>query len=102
VSTVRGTFDRLGTKKRQSLDRREQDALRIALTQSREAAGLSKKELSLRLQRHHSFMSRIESGTRVIDVVEFWDIAAALGITPLELMARVMAALPKSDTQNPT
>jgi hypothetical protein len=43
--------------------------------------------VSLRLQAHPSFVSRIERGHRTIDVVEFLDVAKAIGVEPEAMFA---------------
>ena len=48
----------------------------------RTGIGLTGKELSLRIQAHPTFISRIERGFRTVDVVEFLDIVEALGLEP--------------------
>jgi transcriptional regulator with XRE-family HTH domain len=57
-------------------------ALIDLLTEKREAAGLTQTELATRLGEYQSFVARLESGQRRIDVVEFLDIAEALGFDP--------------------
>ena len=75
----------MGERSRESTRRGEQDALRETLREVRLAAGLTAKELSLRMRAHHSFVSRIERGQRTIDVIEFLDIAEAAGRNPEEV-----------------
>jgi transcriptional regulator with XRE-family HTH domain len=45
----------------------------------RKAAGLSQAEVAKKLRRYQSIVANIESGERRIDVVEFLDIAEAIG-----------------------
>lgn len=61
----------LGTERHQTLI-----ALLIA---KREAAGLTQSELATKLGEYQSFVARLESGQRRVDVVEFLDLAEALG-----------------------
>ena len=58
-------------------------ALIAALTQAREAAGLTQRELARRLDRAHSFVGKIESGERRLNVLEFCDYADAVIILAL-------------------
>lgn len=58
-------------------------ALIAALTQAREAAGLTQRELARRLDRAHSFVGKIESGERRLNVLEFCDYADAVTILAL-------------------
>lgn len=49
------------------------------LAEAREAAGLTQVQLALLLRRPQSFVSKIESGERRIDVIELLEIAEAVG-----------------------
>lgn len=49
------------------------------LVSARKAAGVTQVELAARLDRHQSFVSKVERGERRVDVVEFCQIAEALG-----------------------
>lgn len=49
------------------------------LIDARKALGLSQEEVGARLNRHQQFVSRYETGERRLDVVEFVDVARALG-----------------------
>ncbi len=48
------------------------------LVSMRRAAGLTQRELAARLHREHSFVWRIETGERRLDVVEFGWVCHAL------------------------
>jgi len=65
-------------------------ALIAALTQAREAAGLTQRELARRLDRAHSFVGKIESGERQLNVLEFCDYADALGADAAEMLRAVV------------
>lgn len=65
-------------------------ALMAALTTAREGAGLSQRELAKRLGRAHSFVGKIESGERQLNVLEFCDYADVLGANAAELLGAVM------------
>lgn len=73
-----------------SLRSRTHRALRIVLVQARKDARLSQQELAKRLRRSQSFVAKIEGGERRVDLVEFIEIARALGREPNELLSRVM------------
>jgi transcriptional regulator with XRE-family HTH domain len=45
----------------------------------RKAAGLTQTEVAKKLRRYQSIVANIESGERRIDVVEFLDLADAIG-----------------------
>ncbi len=54
--------------------------LRELLVEMRERSGLTQIEVASRLRRPQSYVSKYERGERRIDVIEFIDIANALGI----------------------
>ena len=63
--------------------------LRELLSQERRRAGLTQVELSRVLRRPQSFVSKIETGERRLDIVELLEILARLGVDP----ARFLRAL---------
>ena len=69
-----------------------QRAVAAALRKAREAAGLSQRQLSERLQQPPNWIQRIESLERRVDVAEFIAIAKAVGADPAELFREVLAA----------
>ena len=64
------------------------------LTQARKRAGLSQVELAARLAKAQSFVSRVETGERRVDVVEFCAIARAMNVDPHLLFAEVLKQFP--------
>lgn len=54
-------------------------ALIALLIKKREAAGLTQVELANKLGQYQSFVARLESGQRRVDVVEFIRLAEILG-----------------------
>lgn len=64
------------------------------LAQSRLSAGLTQAELSRRLGKTQPFISKVESGVRRIDIVEFCGIARAMDMDPKVLFGEVVDALP--------
>jgi transcriptional regulator with XRE-family HTH domain len=61
-------------------------ALIDLLIAKREAAGLTQAELANRLGEYQSFVARLESGQRRVDVVEFIEIAKVLGFDAAKAM----------------
>jgi transcriptional regulator with XRE-family HTH domain len=61
----------------------EYEALRSKLRATRESAGLSQRRLAARLKVPHSWVAKIESGERRIDLVEFAWFMSACGIEPI-------------------
>lgn len=65
------------------------EALREALIAARKEAGLTQAELAKKLKCHQSFVARIESGERRIDVVELIVLARATNADAVALMSIV-------------
>ena len=72
-----------------SLRSREHQQLCRGIAQARADAGLTQRELAIRLKRTHSFIGKIESGERRLDVVEFVEIARALKLDASQLLSRI-------------
>lgn len=53
---------------------------------ARKEADLSQVALSKRLKRPQSFVSKYERGERRLDIVEFLEVAKAIGINPLKII----------------
>ena len=60
------------------------------LTEIRTEAGVTQRELARRLERAHSYVSRIENGDRRLDVPEMIQWCEVLGIDPVRVMRRIM------------
>lgn len=54
-------------------------ALIALLIEKREAANLTQSDLAAKLNEYQSFVARLESGQRRVDVVEFLELAELLG-----------------------
>jgi transcriptional regulator with XRE-family HTH domain len=78
-----------------SLHSDENKTLVAILVKARKAADISQTELAERLNKSQQFVSRIESGERRVDLLEFIMIARALKIEPRDLLRRVLRQLPK-------
>jgi transcriptional regulator with XRE-family HTH domain len=63
------------------------------LRAARREAGLRQADLARRLQKPQSFVSKIETGERSLNVVEFAIVAQAIGADPLTLFATVLERL---------
>lgn len=59
------------------------DRFRQHLIEARKQAGLTQVKLSERLLRPQSFVSKYERGERRLDVIEFFEVAKAIGIDPI-------------------
>lgn len=64
-------------------------ALIAMLIKERKAAGMNQTELARALGQYQSYVARVESGERRVDVVEFLDIAKAIGFDPKVVITRL-------------
>lgn len=71
----------------------EQEALVALLREAREKAGLRQADLAEKLQRPQSFVSKIESGERRVDLVELREMCRALGVDLVKFVRRFEATL---------
>jgi len=67
-------------------DSRNSHELLRRLVEAREAEGLKQTELGELLGRPQSFVSNYERGQRRLDVIEFIEIAKALGLDPVAVV----------------
>lgn len=65
------------------------DQFRQSLIQARQAAGMTQLALAAKLSRPQSFVSKFERGERRLDVIEFLDIARALGFDPAHFLKKI-------------
>ncbi|KTC09776.1 helix-turn-helix domain-containing protein [Pseudomonas sp. ICMP 10191] len=59
------------------------------LLEARNAAGMTQKELAVRLGRPQSFVSKTENAERRLDVIEFMDVCRGLGADPYALLSKL-------------
>ncbi|MGK7940762.1 MAG: helix-turn-helix domain-containing protein [Crocosphaera sp.] len=64
--------------------------LRLLLINARKSANLTQSELSKRLNKPQSYVSKYERGERRLDVVEFLEVSDALNIDPLVLIQELI------------
>lgn len=57
----------------------------------RKAADMTQAELAARLGKPQSFVSKVERGERRLDVIEFCQVAEALGREPAEMLREFVA-----------
>ncbi|HMG77879.1 MAG TPA: helix-turn-helix transcriptional regulator [Xanthobacteraceae bacterium] len=62
------------------------EALRAFLVKQRKAAGLRQVDLAKRLKRGQDYVSDVERGQKIVNVVELMEWADALGFDPREVM----------------
>lgn len=63
------------------------------LVAARKDAGLTQRDLAARLKRPPSYIGKLESAQRRLDVVELLDVLEALGIKPSKFVAELIAEL---------
>ena len=85
-----GGTDRISTKTKLAADL---VVLGRVLVKAREARGLKQSEVAAALGLPASYMSKIENGTRRLDVIEFVRIAEAMGVDPAELVRDLRRAM---------
>jgi len=65
-----------------------------SLVQARVAAGIRQIDLAERLGKPQSFVSKMETGERRLDLIEFLVVARALGIDPDTIISQLARDLP--------
>lgn len=60
---------------------------RAQLIKMRKHARLTQAALAARLERPQSYVSKYEGGERRLDVIEFLDVARAIGFNPAKFLA---------------
>ena len=68
---------------------KDYEKFREQLVESRRESGLTQEEVADRLARPQSFVSKYERGERRLDVIEFLEVADAIGIDPLRFLDRL-------------
>jgi len=64
--------------------------LKSILRESRQSAGLTQRDLAARLAVPHSWVAKVESGERRIDLIEFGWFMAACGLDPVAACAKLL------------
>jgi transcriptional regulator with XRE-family HTH domain len=64
------------------------------LIQSRRHARLTQAQLAQLLGEHQSFVARLESGERRIDVVELFELARVIGFDPVDVITKLRDETP--------
>lgn len=90
MATRSGGQDRVSTKAKLA---QELVVLGKVLTAARETRGLKQSTVAERLGLPASYLSKIENGTRRLDVIELIHIAEAMDADPSELVASLREAL---------
>ena len=64
------------------------------LVAARKKTGLTQQQVADALGTHQSYVAKVEGGKRRIDVIEFIELAKALGVVPSSLLKKLEAAFP--------
>ena len=72
-----------------TLGKTRHKALVAMLIEARERAGMTQTDLADRLGEYQSFVARLESGQRRVDVVELIELAGILGFDAPNMVASV-------------
>ncbi len=80
----------IGIRVAKTLGSDRQKALIALLVKSREESGLTQEDLATKLGEYQSFVARLESGQRRVDVVEFVLLAEAMDRDPVSLFKRFL------------
>jgi transcriptional regulator with XRE-family HTH domain len=64
-------------------------ALIALLIEKREASGLTQTDLADKLGEYQSFVARLESGQRRVDVIEFLELARILNFDPHQALQKL-------------
>jgi transcriptional regulator with XRE-family HTH domain len=67
----------------------EYESFLNSLISARKTAGMTQQEVADRLEKPQSFVSKYERRERRLDVVEFVNIAKAIGIDPCQIVREV-------------
>ena len=62
------------------------------IKEERKARGLSQAEVARRLGEYQSWMMRLESGDRRVDIVEFHRVAKAIGFDPVRAVRKIWSS----------
>ena len=93
MTTRNGGADRISTKTKLA---EQLKILGDILVRARSRAGLKQSDVAARLELPPSYLSKVENGTRRLDVIELIQIAEAMGSDPGEIVRDVEKALTQS------
>jgi len=90
MTTRHGGADRVSTKAKLA---EELVVLGRVLVRAREVVKLKQSAVAAKLGMPASYLSKIENGTRRLDVIELIRIAEAMGVDPAEIVRELQRAL---------
>ncbi len=71
------------------LERQKYEFLRSELKKARVEGGILQKDLAKTLRKPQSYISKVESGERSMDVIEFVDDCKGLGLEPSKWLKKI-------------
>ncbi len=71
------------------LERQKYEFLRSELKKARVEGGILQKDLAKTLRKPQSYISKVESGERSMDVIEFVDYCKGLGLEPSKWLKKI-------------
>jgi len=81
---------------RKSIHTPEHTLLRNWLISTRNKRGFSQRDLADVLGVVHSYVGKVESGDRRLDIIEFLEYCGALGVDPRDFIVQFNASFPAS------
>jgi transcriptional regulator with XRE-family HTH domain len=74
---------------RESLRQKRSEKLTRLLVEARKEAGMTQAEVAARLGHGQAYVSKYERGKKVLGVIEFIEVAEALGLDPAEVVRKL-------------
>ncbi|MBU0831935.1 MAG: helix-turn-helix domain-containing protein [Alphaproteobacteria bacterium] len=74
-----------------TLGTKRHEALVNALISIREQMGWTQTDLAKKIGEYQSFVARLESGQRRVDVIEFLELAAVMQFDPCHILRKVQS-----------
>lgn len=71
------------------LERQKYEYLRSELKKARLEAGLLQSQLGTMLKKPQSYVSKVESGERSLDVIEFLSYLKGMGLDPIKWLKKI-------------
>ena len=72
------------------LERQKYEFLRSELKKARLESNILQKDLAKTLKRPQSYISKVESGERSMDIIEFVDYCKGLGLEPSKWLKKII------------
>lgn len=73
-------------------------ALMQVLTEARKEKRITQQELADRLDRPQSYVAKVETGERRLDVIEFIEWTTAIGVSSAQLVQQIAESVPGKES----